>query len=189
VKQGGRILGIDDSPFGFDDARVAFVGALVRPPCYLEAVMRGECDVDGTDSTDSIVSMVHRSRYREQIRVLMIDGIALGGFNVVDIRELARAVEVPVITVTRDRPDMTAIEAALRKHHPDHEVKLRVIASAPPSVIALPDAVSWISWSGCSQAEAEAMVRSSVMRGGVPEPVRMAHLIATALRRGESRGL
>jgi endonuclease V-like protein UPF0215 family len=56
-------------------------------------------------------------------------------------------------------------------------------------MIDLPDAVSWISSAGCSHKEAEEIVRMSVVRGGVPEPVRMAHLIATAFRKEESKGL
>jgi endonuclease V-like protein UPF0215 family len=189
VKQGGRILGIDDAPFTFDEEKVTVIGALVRPPCYLEAVMRAECQIDGTDSTDVLISMIERSRYREQIRAVMLDGVALGGFNVVDIAQLSSAIGSSVLTITRDEPDLEAMEAALRKHHADWERKLAAIKNAPPFRIDLPEASSWISCSGCTSAEAEEIVRLAIVRGGVPEPVRMAHLIATAYRKGESKGL
>jgi endonuclease V-like protein UPF0215 family len=189
LKQGGRILGIDDAPFTFDEDKVTVIGALVRPPCYLEAVMRTECHVDGVDATDAVLSMVERSRYRDQVRAVMLDGVALGGFNVVDISDLAAALRVPVITITRDEPDLEAMESALRKHHSDWERKLLVIRKARPERLELPEAVSWVSWCGCAKEEAEEIVRLSIVRGGVPEPVRMAHLIATAYRKGESKGL
>jgi endonuclease V-like protein UPF0215 family len=119
----------------------------------------------------------------------MLDGVALGGFNVVDIARLSSAIGLPVITITRDEPDLEAMEAALRKHHADWERKLLAIKNAPPFRIGLPEATSWISCSGCSRTEAEEIVRLSIVRGGVPEPVRMAHLIATAYCREESKGL
>ncbi|MEI6796340.1 MAG: DUF99 family protein [Methanomassiliicoccales archaeon] len=189
MKSGGRILGIDDAPHTFDEKTVTIVGALVRPPCYLEAVMTSRCEIDGTDATAVIIAMMDRSRYREQVRAIMLDGIALGGFNVVDIHELAEAIGAPVITITRDEPDLASMESALRKHHLDWENKLNLVKQATPLHIALPEASSWISCAGCSQREAEEIVRMAIVRGGVPEPVRMAHLIATAIGRGESRGL
>ena len=189
MKSGGRILGIDDAPHTFNEQTVAVVGTVVRPPCYLEAVMTSRCEIDGTDATAVICSMLERSHYREQIRAVLLDGIALGGFNVVDIQQLAEFAGVPVITVTRNEPDLASMEAALRKHHADWEKKLNMVLRASPMRIDLPEASSWISCAGCSRQEAEEIVRMAVVQGGVPEPVRMAHLIATALGRGESRGL
>lgn len=189
MKSGGRILGIDDAPFSFSDEFVPVVGTVVRPPCYLEGVMRSQCRVDGDDSTAVIIDMVGGSRYREQMKAVLLDGIAMGGFNVVDINELTGALGVPVITVTREEPDLSAMETALRKHQDDCEKKIGVLRRVPPVRIDLPDASSWISFAGCARKEAEEIVRMAVVRGGVPEPVRMAHLIATALVRGESRGL
>lgn len=189
MKTGGRILGIDDAPHTFEDETVTVVGTLVRPPCYLEAVMTSRCEIDGTDATSVIIAMLERSRYREQVRAIMLDGIALGGFNVVDIQQLADSVGVPVITVTRDEPDLASMEAALRKHHLDWESKLDLVKKTTPVRIDLSEASSWIAFVGCSRQEAEEMVRMALVRGGVPEPVRMAHLIATAIGKGESKGL
>jgi endonuclease V-like protein UPF0215 family len=189
LKSGGRILGIDDAPFSFEDEFVPVVGTVVRPPCYLEGVMMSQCRVDGADATVVIIAMLERSRYREQVKAVMLDGIAVCGFNIVDINQLTDALGVPVITVTRDQPDLAAMEAALRKHQDDGEFKIRLLRRTPPARLDLPDASSWVSFAGCDRMEAEEIVRMAVVRGGVPEPVRMAHLIASALVRGESRGL
>ena len=74
-----RVLGIDDSPFGFKDRKALVVGALVRVPNYLEGVMKTEVEVDGIDSTEQLAHMISSSRYRDQIKAVMIDGIAVAG--------------------------------------------------------------------------------------------------------------
>jgi endonuclease V-like protein UPF0215 family len=123
-----RVLGIDDSPFRFSDEDVLVVGALVRLPNYLESVMKTEVKVDGSDSTQRLIDMVSRSRYADQIEAIMIDGIALAGFNVVDIERLSSEAKTPVITITRDRPDMEKISSALKKHFDNSEEIFEMIS-------------------------------------------------------------
>ena len=84
-----RVLGIDDAPFSFSDGKVPIVGVVVRLPGYVEGVMISQVAVDGDDADQAITDMLLGSRYREQIRMVMIDGTALGGFNVVDIDRLS----------------------------------------------------------------------------------------------------
>ncbi|MCJ2556914.1 MAG: DUF99 family protein, partial [Candidatus Thermoplasmatota archaeon] len=101
MKENIRILGIDDSPFSFEDESAEIVGALIRTPNYIEAVMRSEIDVDGWNSTLNVAEMVRSSRYRENISVIFLDGIALGGFNIVDIGKLSEEVGIPVASISR----------------------------------------------------------------------------------------
>ena len=183
-----RVLGIDDSPFKFGDEKALVVGALVRIPNYLESVMKTEVTVDGTDSTDRLIEMVSGSRYRDQVRLVMIDGIALAGFNVIDIERLNARLGIPVVTITRDAPDLDKISVALKKHFSDwrgmystitkHE--LRQIKTEHNPVFACGLGMSW--------SEIEQLVRASTVKGVVPEPIRIAHLISTAMLRGESYG-
>lgn len=183
-----RVLGIDDSPFAFGDDRVMVVGALIRMPNYVEAVMRTSCSVDGDDATEALVNMISSSRYREQMKAVLIDGIALGGFNVVDIELVHQLTGVPCITVTRDRPEMDSIEAALRKHFPDWQRRLGVIRRAELFPMDTDHKPLYIAAAGIGADDAVRIVRAATVRGAMPEPIRIAHLIATAMVEGESRG-
>jgi len=188
MKQQIRILGIDDSPFKFGDKSALVVGALVRAPNYLEGVIKSEVTVDGTDSTETIVRMVLESRFKDQIKLLMIDGIALAGFNVIDIDRVHSESGVPVLTVTRDKPDFVKMKEALEKYFDDWRerydlitrVKLRTIRTEHKPLYACGVGMDW--------GEFEGIVRISTVRGVVPEPIRVAHLIASAMVRGESYG-
>ncbi|UCE91361.1 MAG: DUF99 family protein [Methanobacteriota archaeon] len=188
MKQQVRILGVDDSPFKFGDQRSLVVGALVRVPNYLEAVLKTDVEVDGTDSTDRVVEMISRSRYKDQIRAVMIDGIAFAGFNVLDIEDLSRRTALPVLTVTRDMPDMGEIRNALKKHFDDWQRRLELVTRLGLERVKTAHKPLYACGVGLDWKEFEELVAISTVRGVVPEPVRIAHLIASGVARGESYG-
>ena len=188
MKQQVRILGVDDSPFEFGGGRSLVVGTLVRAPNYLEAVMTTDVEVDGTDSTDRLIEMISSSRYKEQAKAIMIDGIALAGFNVVDVGRLSDETGLPVLTVTRDRPDMDDMLLALQKHFDDWQARYSLISRFELKRIKTPHKPLYACGVGLEWSEFEELVTLSTVRGAVPEPVRIAHLIASALARGESYG-
>lgn len=188
MKEQVRVLGIDDSPFEFGDSRSLVVGALVRAPNYLEAVMRTDVAVDGEDATDRLADMVLRSRYAEQVKLVIVDGIALAGFNVLDMDSFYVRTGIPVATVTRDEPDMAEIEAALRKHFDDWERRLSLVRRLPLRPLDTGHNPLHASVAGMEWEDLVQIVRSTTVRGAVPEPVRIAHLVAAAMVKGESRG-
>jgi uncharacterized protein len=188
VKQQVRVLGIDDAPFSFRDGKVPIVGVVVRLPAYVEGVMMSEATVDGDDGDQCIIDLISRSRYREQIRMVLIDGTAVGGFNVVDIDRLSRSTGIPFCTVTRERPDLHSMKVALQKHFPDWERRLEIVARHALHEVRTKEGAIFVSIAGSSLEEAEELLRGSTVQGVMPEPLRLAHLIATAQVKGESKG-
>ena len=183
-----RVLGIDDAPFSFDDGRVPIVGVVVRLPGYIEGLMISDVAVDGDDADRSILDLILRSRYREQIRWVMIDGTALGGFNVVDIDHLYDATGIPFCTVTRDKPDIDAMRSALQKHFLDWHRRLEIVERHALNEMSTGHGSIFFSVAGCSASETEELLRASTLQGLMPEPLRLAHLVATAMVKGESKG-
>ena len=118
VKTEARILGIDDSPFNkFKDKRTLLIGTFFRGGSSLDGVLTTAVKVDGSDSTEKIISMVKKSKFRPQLQAIMLNGIAVGGFNVIDIRKLATKTKIPVIVVMRNYPEAGRMAAALAKLH------------------------------------------------------------------------
>ena len=185
-----RVCGIDDAPFEFGnrDSKAMVRGAIVRAPSYLEGVLRFEVSVDGDDSTVNIRKALETSRFCEQLRAVLIDGIALAGFNIIDIEELSSSLGLPVITVTREKPDMRSIEAALRKYFADAEKRMKRLSRL--SVMELKTAHNpiFVSYAGIGREEVREIIGATTVRGVIPEPIRMAHIIASGLSRGESKG-
>jgi endonuclease V-like protein UPF0215 family len=164
------------------------VGVVVRLPNYLEGVLRSQCRVDGDDATSVLVNMISPSRFRRQLRAVMIDGAALGGFNLIDVDLLSQGIGLPVVTVTREPPDLEAMEGALRKHFPDWERRVEVLRRKQLFAVDTGHRPIFVSVAGMSRAEAEELIGKSMVRGAIPEGLRMAHIIASGLARGESKG-
>lgn len=188
MKQQLRVLGIDDSPFKFKDERALLVGALVRVPNYLEGVLTTDVEVDGEDATDRIITMLSGSKYLDQVKAVMLDGIAVAGFNVIDLEKLSASLRVPVITVTRDRPNVDKMRSALEKHFPDWQARYDLVTKFELKRLSTEHKPLYACGVGLNWAELEELVRLSTVRGAVPEPLRMAHLIAAGVVRGESYG-
>lgn len=183
-----RVLGIDDAPFSFGDERVMVVGVVMRIPSYIEAVLRTEVEVDGDDACDRLVEMINNSRYKEQLKLAMLDGVALGGFNVIDIKKLYENVDIPIVTITRDKPDLQAMEKALREHFTDWEKRLAIIKNRELVELKTEHKPIFVKSTGIEQDELKVIIEQSTVRGALPEALRVAHLIATGVVAGESRG-
>ncbi|MDI6708701.1 MAG: DUF99 family protein [Candidatus Thermoplasmatota archaeon] len=183
-----RTIGIDDAPFKFRDKEVVVIGAVLRGKNYIEGVLRTSVKVDGSDATSKLTKVITKSRFRKQIKAIFLDGIALGGFNIIDIKKLYKATKVPVITVTRDKPDLEKIEHALRKHFKDWETRLKTIKAINLVEITTKHNPIYIGFLGITLEEAEKLIAQTTIRGALPEPVRVAHLIACGVVKGESYG-
>jgi endonuclease V-like protein UPF0215 family len=183
-----RVLGIDDSPFNFQDTKTNVIGVVMRLPSYIEGVLRSQVTVDGTDACENLIDMINSSRYKDQLKLIMLDGVALGGFNVVDIEKLYNAIQLPIITVTREEPDIKSIESALKEHFEDWEERLGIIKSGKLHRVKTQHKPIYVKFIGIDFEEVEEILRSSTVLGAIPEPVRVAHLIATGIVLGESHG-
>jgi uncharacterized protein len=188
VKDEVRIIGFDDGPFRRGDRETLIVGAVFRGGRWMDGVLSAKVSVDGLDSTDTLISLLKRCRFRD-VRVVMLDGIAFGGFNVVDIGRVYDETGLPAVAVARKMPDFDAIKAAL-SHLPDAEERWKLIkkAGTPRPVETKPGKTVHIQAAGIRFDDAEAIVKLSATRSLLPEPIRVAHLIAQGIVLGESKG-
>ncbi|MFW5738723.1 MAG: DUF99 family protein, partial [Myxococcota bacterium] len=117
-------------------------------------------------------------------QAVVLDGIAVGGFNVIDLPSLAESLGVPVVAVMRRRPNLEAIRQALqRTRHADR--RWRVMQRAGP--IHEADGL-WFQVAGASPGLGRRILDLSSPFERYPEALRLAHLIGGALVHGSSRG-
>jgi endonuclease V-like protein UPF0215 family len=188
LKSQVRVLGIDDSPFDFGDETTTVIGVVMRTPSYIEAVLRTAVEVDGEDAGERLAEMINSSRYKEQLKLVMLDGVALGGFNVVDIVKLHKEIGLPIVTVTREEPDFTAMQSALKEHFDDWEKRLAIIKSGELHRIETRHKPIFVNIVGMELEDVKEILELSTVRGALPEALRLAHLIATGIVQGESHG-
>jgi len=184
IKPEIRVLGVDDGVFsphmkGF----VPVVGVVFRGGYWLDGVMHTEVEVDGVDSTEKIASMIMISPHYKQLRVIMLDGITFAGFNVVNIKELNTKTRLPVIAVTREKPNFTEIREALN-NLPENEERWKIIQNTGKMLEVSTRSENekvYMQLSGILEEDARKILQLTSTRSSVPEALRVAHLIASGI--------
>ncbi|MEE8355208.1 MAG: DUF99 family protein, partial [Candidatus Bathyarchaeia archaeon] len=93
---------------------------------------------------------------------------------------------LPIIVYLGVRPDNDAVLAALRKHFPDWERRWEVIEGLGESYsisVFLEDPEIYFEVIGCAPEWAEGILKESARISRIPEPVRVAGLVARGLTR------
>ena len=184
-KRYSNIIGFDDAPFSPDHKGKVWVVGAVFASLRFDGVLIGEIEKDGSDSAATLTKMVSESKFAEHAQLIMLQGIAFGGFNVIDVFHLHEKLNLPVLVVSRRSPDMDAIRKALTTQISDGEKKWEIINRLGP-MEALGKV--FVQRVGITLEEAEAVIERFAIHSHIPEPIRVAHLIAGALVDGVSRG-
>lgn len=189
IKQEIRILGVDDAPFTpHTSDPVMVVGTVFRAGKWFDGVLRTFVQVDGDDATEKIIAMVNGSRQKEQLGIIMLDGVTFGGFNVANIPRICRETGIPVIVVMRKQPNFERIKKALQ-HFKNWEDRWKSILEAGEiHRVEKEGEPVYIQICGMGLEDAVEVVKLSSTRSAIPEPIRAAHLIAAGVTTGESRG-
>ncbi len=188
IKREIRVLGVDDGVFTpHAKGEVDLVGIVYRGGYWFDGVMRTEITIDGLDATEKIASMILDSPHYAQLRIIVLDGVTFGGFNVVDMKKLFRTVSRPVIAVTREKPDFDEIEKAL-KNLPEYEKRWEAIKATGEITEVRTrkgEAPIYMQVAGIARKDAEEILRKTSTRSNIPEALRVAHIVASGLTKSK----
>jgi len=111
----------------------------------------------------------------------MLNGLTLAGFNVVNIKQLNEATGIPVLVFIRKKPDMDSIYEAI-KCLPNSEDRWSIILNAGKIFEVWHKGVKiYLELAGLSLADAVEVLAVTSRRASLPEPLRVAHLIASGI--------
>lgn len=189
VKNEIRILGVDDGPFNkFKDKKCLVTATVFRGGSYMDGLLSCYVDVDGSDSTSKLTRLIRKSKHLEQLKCVMINGIAVAGFNVIDIREICKKTRLPVIVIIRHKPNLKKIERALI--HSDKKTakkKMSLIKKAGKIYnLDVKGKKIYFQTAGLDRKIAEQVILLSSTHGSIPEPLRISHMINSGIVLGES---
>ena len=179
VDTSSRIIGIDDGPFTKHQETAPLVAALLEGP-HLQKVHATRITVDGLDATEKALGLLRRWKPVP----ILLSGITFAGFNLIDPHMLHRKYRVPVVVVVGSRPDNRAVKRALVKHFPDWKRRWRIISSLGPLRTvrtSLGEPPIYFEFFGCSRREATSLLKAYSYISRLPEPIRVAGLVATGL--------
>jgi endonuclease V-like protein UPF0215 family len=179
------VIGFDDAPFPVGYAGKVKVVGTVYAGMRLDGILVGEVEKDGLDAAEKLVVLVKQSKFAPNLHLIMLQGIALAGFNVVDVFALHEQLGLPILVVSRRNPNMAAIKEALVTSVRGGWQKWATIERLGPME---PAGRVYVQRLGLSLDQAAAVVKRLALEGSLPEPLRVAHLIAGAIAEGQSRG-
>jgi len=190
LKEEIRILGFDDGAFTRRSvAPVPVIGVIYRGGKVLDGALTTSVAVDGMDATEKIVKLINQSRHKQQLKVIMFDGITLAGFNVVDIKKINEETGIPVIVFNRKHPNLSRVKKALENFEDGEERWKTILRAGKIKECCVQDFKKvYFQSIGMDEDKTKEVIKLSTTRGYIPEPLRVAHLLATAIVRGESYG-
>jgi uncharacterized protein len=177
-----RVIGFDDAPFVRRANQPVAVAGVVCGGTRFEGMVWGQVEPDGWDATEVLCQLLLRGKFLPQLHMVLLDGISLGGFNIIDLPLLSDRLQRPCVAVMRRFPKLDAVKAAIHRL-PDPEQRIMQLQRAgnihafPPFYFQVCGADPTIT--------AQVLIRLTD-RGHVPEALRIAHLIAAAVVTGES---
>ena len=177
-----RVIGFDDAPFKRGQKEPVKVAGIVCNNTRFEGMLWTKVTQDGDDVNQVLASTILQSKFYDQINVVIFDGIAMGGFNIIDLPKLSAQLSRPCISVMRKAPDQIAIDNALRNFS-DYETRKAAIKNAG-EVYSHPP--FYFQCYGCTESIAHQTLVKLTDNGHVPESLRLAHLIGAAIINGQS---
>ena len=177
-------VGIEDGPFlprRLGGSTAPLVVAQLNGPHLVKAKI-ARITVDGMDATIAASRLLGSFQLRDS--PILLAGATFGGFNIINPRVLQRRFRTPTIVVIGSRPNNRAVKHALVRNFPDWKRRWRILSSLGPLRQARTfrnEGPIFYEAFGCEDNEARRILKEWAYVSRVPEPLRVAGLVARGL--------
>lgn len=176
-KRAIRALGIAES-FSPSDVVSTLAGAVQRSDLVLDGFSFGTLKVSGSDATDSILSLYENLK-RNDVNVVLLSGSVLSLYNIVDVDLLHDKLDLPVVALSfkKSKSDLARnIKTNFVPKVAKEKIRLLEKLGAPIQLKLRTGYSVYVRSAGTE--EAERILNKFTLQGAVPEPVRIARLLA-----------
>lgn len=185
VWQKFRVVGVEDGGFSRESpnysGQTLLVCVLLRG-AWIDDFKADRITVDGLDASDKLIAMLRHWSFD----AVMLAGVSFAGFNLVDPTMVFEEFDTPVVVISRTKPNNVAVKKALLQHFEDWRVRWRIFEKLGPIhqvVSMLREPPLYVEVVGTTADWATKLIRASAPCCRIPEPVRVARLIARGLTR------
>ena len=176
-KKGIRVLGLAES-FNQKDLRSNWSGIVMRRDLVVDGVSFGSSTIEGNDATDNIVNMWKKLN-RNDIGCIFLDGLVVSMYNIIDGRSICEITGLPVVAITFR--DSKGLEGSIRYHFctqsTDRIRRYNMLGDREPVLLKTGKKI-FIRYWGSSYEIVTTLLNSFTLQGSIPEPIRLAKLIA-----------
>lgn len=174
------VVGVEDGSFKKGITQKAILVAVLLKRLRIEKVKITKITVDGLDATERLAKTIEEWDFK----TVMLAGVSFAGFNIIDPTIIYAKFGKPVIVISRTKPNNKAVKQALKQHFEDWQIRwdifkklgsiyrINVVAGLPPL---------YIETAGIRVERAKKMIEALSVFSRIPEPIRVARLIARGL--------
>ena len=180
-KKGIRALGIAESFVKGLSQKSFLAGVVMRADRIIDGLSFTQVTVGGIDATQQVITLLEKL-HRQDINVIILNGCVISWFNVIDLQEVFQASSIPLICVTYDASEgldkyfqelfPTTWQQRLQTYQQNGERILVTIKTGK---------CVFTRYFGLSLAEVKGVLNKFTVFGAVPEPIRVARLLARTL--------
>ena len=182
-KKAIRSLGISESFIKGVSEYSVLAGVVMRADMSIDGFTFSKVTVGGMDATEKIVEM-YRALKREDINLLMLNGCVISWYNVIDLNQVSEKTGLPLICVTYE--ESKGLEEYFKELFPeDHHVRINIYRNnGPRTVLKIHTGYNvYVRFLNMNRDEARAILNKFTLHGAIPEPLRVARLLARSLMR------
>ena len=179
-KQGIRGLAIAES-FSQTSKKSVLSGIVMSTDLVIDGFVFDHSTVGGDDATDAILSMYEKLD-RSDVSFLLISGIVISSYNIIDMKRISEKIGLPVIGITHE--ESSGIEDAIKHHFPEsYKSKLTEYSKLEPrkKIILHTSYNLYVRNEGCTVLEAKQLLDKITLEGSIPEPLKITQLLANTL--------
>lgn len=178
-KKGIRVLAIAES-FRKEKNKSVLSGIIMRKDMIIDGITFGKTTIGGDDATENIIAM-YESLHRNDISFLLLDGLIISMYNIIDGKIIHDKIDIPVIAITFK--NSKGIENSIKKYFPTnckHKLDKLNKLGTRNLVLLKTNKILWIRNWGIELADAIKLLNSFLIQGAIPEPIKIAKLISNA---------
>jgi endonuclease V-like protein UPF0215 family len=116
------VVGVENGSFQKGITPNALLAAVLFKGLKIERVQIMKVTVDGLDATHKLVKTLRGWKFK----AVMLAGVSFAGFNVIDPTTVYKEFGIPVIIISRTKPDNKAVKRALHCHFEGWQIRWAV---------------------------------------------------------------
>lgn len=162
-------------------------GVVMRADLIIDGMIYGETTVRGMDASDAVIAMV-RHLSRDDLNGILLHGSVIAGYNIVDLPRIHQKTQLPVISITKEPHE--DLQNHLESTFPsDWKTRWKIACrNGPMQPLALnTKSTVFVQFVGCNWDTVKGVIQRLTRFGGVPEPIRIARLLARAIVTQQTR--
>ncbi|KON28088.1 hypothetical protein AC481_02750 [miscellaneous Crenarchaeota group archaeon SMTZ-80] len=180
-KRGIRSLGISESFIKNIGGKSILAGVVVRADRIIDGFGLSLTTIGGMDATENIISL-YKALKRRDINVIFLNGCVISWFNIIDLNEVYKKLDVPLICITYEESE--GLKKYLKEYFKkdwEDRYKIYLKNGSREKIILNTRKAIFVRNLGMELPQAERLLNKFTIQGAIPEPLRISRLLARSI--------